>query len=495
MRNTQINGVTMLEMKKEEICYMSACDMLEKINSQELTSVEITETIIERIEKINPLINAYCTTTFDLARETAKRTDEAVKKGESLGLLQGIPISIKDLIETKGIRTTFGSKLLENNVPLNDEVLVRRLRDAGVVILGKTNTPAFGYKGETDNLIFGVTKNPWNLERTPGGSSGGAAGAVASGLGPIGIGSDGGGSIRIPSCFCGIYGLKSTFGRVPQNSMEKAGYFGTFVHDGPLVRYVKDAALVLDIIAGQDDSDRYSVPKPNYSYLERLNERPKNLKIGYSMDLGFAEAVDGEVEKSVMNGMQKFEELGWSLEKSKIKLRNPESLFLTIWSSGLGYGLAPFLKQWQDKMEPDFVELINRGLSYTAKELIIAEVQREMIYANVCRAFRKIDILITPTLSCPAFELGKSIFIDEETLKTDVIIEGKIMTFTGWFPFTYPFNMSGHPAASIPCGWSSDGLPIGMQIVGKRFDELTVLQVSQAFEDIAPWQDKKPKFN
>jgi len=491
----------MLEMKKEEICYMSACDILEKIKSQELSSQEITEIIIERIEKINPIINAYCTTTFDLARETAKNADEMIKGGETLGLLQGLPVSIKDETETKGIRTTFGSKMFENNVPRNDEALVRRLRDAGVVILGKTNTPAFGYKGETDNLIFGATKNPWNLERTSGGSSGGAASAVASGLGSIGIGSDGGGSIRLPSSFCGIYGLKSTFGRIPHNTMEKIGYLGTFVHKGPLVRYVKDAALVLDIIAGQDDSDRYSVPKPNYSYLENLNEKPNKLKIGYSLDLGFAEAIDPEVENSVMNGIKKFEEFGWSIEKSNIRLRNPESLFLTIWCSGLGYSVGPFLKQWQDKMEPDFVEIVNLGLSYTAKDLVIAEVQREMIYANICRALRKIDILITPTLACPAFELGKSIpselntSMPFENRKTNVIIEGKNMSLTGWLAFTYPFNLSGHPAASIPCGWSKDGLPIGMQIVGKRFDELTVLQVSQAFEDIAPWQDKKPKFN
>ena len=481
-------------MNKEDICFMSACDMVDAIKNQELTSEEITETIIERIEKINPIINAYCTPTFDLARKIAKKADEAVKKREKMGLLHGIPVSIKDETETKGIRTTFGSKMFENNIPRKDEAVVRRLRDAGVVILGKTNTPAFGYKGETDNLIFGVTRNPWNLEKTPGGSSGGAAGAVTSGLGPIGIGSDGGGSIRIPSCFCGLFGLKSTFGRVPQNVMKLMGYLGTFVHKGPLVRYVKDAALVLDVIAGQDESDRYSVPKPNFSYLERLNDTPNKLKIGYSLDLGFAEALDPEVEMSVMNGIQKFEEFGWSIEKSRIKLSNPESIFLSLWSSGFSYTLGPFLKEWHDKMEPDLIDLINRGLSFSIKELKIAEVQREMVYSNVCRALRKIDILITPTLACPAFELGKSLIIEEETNKTGVIINGKNMTSTGWLPFTYPFNMSGHPAASIPCGWSSDGLPMGMQIVGKRFDELTVLQVSKAFEDISPWQDKRPTF-
>ncbi|MFX0030598.1 MAG: amidase [Candidatus Hermodarchaeota archaeon] len=484
----------MLDMKKEELCYMPAYEMAEKIKNQELTSEEITEIIIERIEKINPIINAYCTPTFELAREMAKKADKDVKEGVLLGLLHGVPISIKDETDTKGIRTTYGSYLFENNIPREDAAIVRRLRDAGIVILGKTNTPAFGYKGETDNLIFGVTRNPWNLERTTGGSSGGAAGAVASGLGPIGIGSDGGGSIRIPSCFCGLYGLKSTFGRVPQSEMKLMGYLGTFVHRGPLVRYVKDAALVLDVIAGQDDSDRYSVPKPNYSYVDKLDEKPSKLKIGYSLDMGFAEALDPEVEKAVLDGIQKFEEFGWSIEKSRIRLKNPESIFLTIWTSGFAYSLGPYLEHAKEKMDPGLVDMINVGLTFSVKDIKIAEVQREMIYEEICKIFRKVDILITPTLACPAFELGKS-NANVETMTTDIIIKGKNMSATGWLPFTYPLNASGHPAASIPCGWSSDGLPIGMQIVGDRFDELTVLQVSKAFEDVAPWQDKKPKFD
>ena len=483
----------MLDMKKEELCYMSAYEMAEKIKNQELTSEEITEIIIERIERINPRINVYCTPTFELAREMAKKADKAVKEGEKLGLLHGIPTSIKDETDSKGIRTTYGSYLFENNVPREDAAIVRRLKDAGIVILGKTNTPSFGYKGETDNLIFGITKNPWNLERTTGGSSGGAAGAVASGLGPIGIGSDGGGSIRIPSSFCGVFGLKSTYGRVPQADMKLMGYLGTFVHRGPLVRYVKDAALVLDIIAGQDDSDRYSVPKPNYSYVETIDEKPSNLKIGYSLDMGFAEALDPEVEKAVLDGIQKFEEFGWSMEKSRIRLKNPESIFLTIWASGFAYSLGPYLEHAKEKMDPGLVDMINLGLTFSTKDIKIAEVQREMIYEEICKIFRKVDILITPTLACPAFELGKST-VNMETMTTDIIIDGKSMSSTGWLPFTYPLNASGHPAASIPCGWSSNGLPIGMQIVGDRFDELTVLQVSKAFEDVAPWQDKKPKF-
>jgi len=479
-------------MRKEDVCFISACEIAEKIKTQDLTSQEIVETIIERIQKINPIINAYCTPTLELARKMAKEADERVKKGEILGILNGIPISIKDLTEVEGIRTTFGSKIFENNKPRRDDILVKRARNAGVVILGKTNTPAFGFKGETDNLIFGVTKNPWNLERTPGGSSGGAAAAVASGLSPLAIGSDGGGSIRIPSSLCGNYGFKPTFGRLPQSNMLIFGYLGTFVHNGPIVRFVKDAALLLDVLVGEHFSDRYSLPKPNYSFLEKLDDKPSKVRIGYSLDLGFAEALDPEVEKSVLDAIQKFERLNWSVDKSEIKIKNPESLFWTFWASGFGHTFKPFLKKWKDKMDPELVEIIDIGLNYSSEELKMAEVQRETIYINVSRLFKDFDVIITPTVACPAFEIGKSGIYDRETLKSNIFIDEKRVSILGWLPFTYPFNISGHPAASIPCGWSTEGLPIGMQIVGKRFDELTVLQVSKAFEDLSPWQDKRP---
>lgn len=482
-------------MSKEDICFMSACEIAEKIKTQEFTAREFTEIIIERIEKLNPIINAYCTPTLELARKMAKEADERVKRGENLGTLNGVPISIKDETEVEGVRTTFGSKIFEHNKPRRDDIVVKRARNAGAIILGKTNTPAFGYKGETDNLIFGVTKNPWNLERTPGGSSGGAAAAVASGLSPLAIGSDGGGSIRIPSSFCGTYGFKPTFGRVPQSNMLLLGYLGTFIHKGPIVRFVKDAALLLDVLVGEHFSDRYSLPKPNYSYLEKLDEMPSKLKIGYSLDLGFAEVLDPEVEKSVLNAIHEFEQLNWTVDKSEVKIKNPESLFWSFWTSGFGYTFKPFLKKWKDKMDPEFVELINMGLNYSATDKKMAEVQRETIYINISRLFKDFDIIITPTVACPAFEIGKSGIYDRETLKSDIIINEKRSSLLGWLSFTYPFNISGHPAASVPCDWSREGLPIGMQVVGNRFDELAVLQVSKAFEKLVPWQNRRPNFN
>ncbi|MFX1594000.1 MAG: amidase, partial [Promethearchaeota archaeon] len=264
-------------MNKEDICFMSACDVAEKIKTQELPSQEITEIVIERIEKINPIINAFCIPTFEIAREAAKKTDEAVKNGEKIGTLQGIPISIKDEMPIKGVRTTYGSKLYENNIPDVDDASVERLKKAGSVILGKTNMSPFGFLHITDNLIFGETHNPWNLERTPGGSSGGAGASIASGLGYLALGADGGGSIRVPSSLCGIYGIKPSFGRVPVYPTHGV-HFESLIHYGPIVRYVEDAALMLDAIKGPHNGDIYSLPDQNINYLEKVDERPKHLK-------------------------------------------------------------------------------------------------------------------------------------------------------------------------------------------------------------------------
>jgi len=486
-------------MNKEDICFIPAWEMKEKIANQELSSQEITEIIIERIVKINPLINAYCTTTFDLARELSKKADKAVKNGETLGLLHGIPTSIKDNVDIKGIRTTSGCKAFENYISTEDDIVVKRLKEAGVVILGKTNMPAFGYKGVTDNLIFGATKNPWHLERTPGGSTGGGAAATASGLSPLTQGSDGGGSIRIPSSFCGLYGIKPTFGRIPHTSMKIEGNMGTYVQKGPLVRFVKDAALMLDALVGADDIDRYSLPKPNYSFYDAIEEKPKNLKIGYTTDLGNLEIINSEVEKSVLDAVKKFEEFNWSVEKSNINLletgktlRGDVSIlahgatWYTLWSYGIGYFVKPIIEEFESILDPGLVQLAKFGFTLTPENIYTAEIQREVIYDNICKHFKEFDILITPTMACPAFELG---------ISSPTEIEGKKVSVGAWSPYTHPFNMSGHPAASIPCGWTSEGLPIGMQIIGQRFDEVSVLQVSKAFEEIAPWQDKKPIFN
>ncbi|MFX1374524.1 MAG: amidase [Promethearchaeota archaeon] len=472
-------------MNKEDICFMPAYEMAEKIKTQELPSLEITETIIERIEKLNPILNAYCTFTFDLARDMAKSADDNVRKGEKLGQLHGIPTSIKDLFSTKGIRTTFGSLIHESNIPDKDEVVIKRLKSAGIVILGKTNTPEFGYAGVTHNLLFGKTRNPWNTKRVPGGSTGGGAAAVAAGLGPLALGNDGGGSIRIPAGCCGVFGHKPSLGRVPIFPRIEL-HAESYVHIGPIVRYVKDAALMLDAIKGPHDGDRYSLPKEKISYLDEISNKPDKLKIACSLDLGYAKVIDDDVEKNVINSVEKFKELGWSVENIKMKMRKPEISFYTLYSADYAFDLRPKLKEWREKIDPELIKIVDAGFGYSGQDIMRSMSQRTRLYEVFYEIFKNYDILITPTIAVPPFELG---------IMFPPKINEKNVSPTAWMPFSFPFNLTGHPAASIPCGWSSEGLPIGMQIVGNRFSDLLVLQVSKAFEEIAPWQDKKPQFN
>ncbi|MFX1323689.1 MAG: amidase [Promethearchaeota archaeon] len=476
-------------MNKEDICFLPAYEMAEKIKSEELTSLEITETIIERIEKINPLVNAYCTTTFDLARDMAKKADDSVKKGDRLGLLNGIPTSIKDLMQTKDILTTYGSKLYEDFIPERNDIAVQRLIDAGCVLLGKTNTPDFGHIGLTNNKIFGETKNPWNLDMNSGGSSGGAASSVGSGLGPLALGSDGGGSIRIPSSCCGVYGLKPTYGRIP--SYPRIGInFRSLDQYGPIVRYVKDAALMLNVMKGHHPADNYSFPDDEIDYLKILEDKPEKLKIGFSTTLGFGKILDDEIKENIIEKVHTFEQFGWDVEEANIKIKSPESAFKTIVSVGYAYDLQKDFKNRIEDISPDLIATIKLGLDNSSMNIGKANEKRKQLYETMFQYFQEYDLLVTPTLPCTAFK--------PEWLETGTIfptIGKKPLSIMSWMNFTYPFNMTGLPAASIPSGWSNSGLPIGMQIVGKQYDEKTVLQASKAFEEITPWQDKRPKLS
>lgn len=415
----------------------------------------------------------------------AKKADERVKKNEKIPLLNGVPTSIKDLLSVKGVRTTYGSKIYEHHIPEEDAIAVTRLKDAGCVILGKTNTPEFGFKGVTDNLIFGVTPNPWDLEKTSGGSSGGAAASVVSGMGPLAQGSDGGGSIRHPACFCGAYGLKPNFGRVPiYPNIFHSGQTLSVI--GPIVRYVADAALMLDAMKGPFEGDKHSLPEDHINYSDHINEKPEKLKIGYTLDLGYAKVVDKEVEKAVVNSVHKFESFGWKVEKAEFKEFDPSMAFSTMWLIMFGYELEPYLDEWRDKLDPSLVTWVEAGLRFPTSSLPNAMKIRSQFYQSIYDTFKNYDILLTPSTAVPAFESGVA-YPSE--------INGINVSPTAWQAFTFPFNFTGHPAATIPCGWTNANLPIGLQIVGKRFQELLILQVSKAFEELAPWQDKKPKFD
>ena len=469
-------------MTRDEICFLPATEMLDRISRQELLAEEIVETIIERIEKINPIVNAYCTPTFDIAREQARQADERVKTGEEkLPLLNGVPVSIKDMFNVAGVRTTWGSLMLENNVPVEDDVPTSRLRAAGCAFLGKTNMCEFGALGVTKNVIFGETRNPWNLERTCGGSSGGAGVAVAAGLGPLALGADGGGSIRHPATMCGVVGFKATFGRVP--FWPRRGMAGdTTTHVGPLAWTVTDAALMLDALKGNHVMDRYSLPDDPISYASNVDKHPDHLVIGYTTDFGNVKAVQPDVESAFLDSVEKLAQFGWDVHPVKFKVKSPEPAFSTIYTSLFAYELKSKLKEWADRMDPDVVRMAG-GEWPPAFDFIKALDEERKFYDAMLSCFKAFDLLATPTIATTAFELGK-MFPSE--------INGKKISPTGWMPYTYPFNITGQPAITVPCGFDRDGLPIGMQLVGKRFDDLLVLQAAHAFEEAAPWHDKRP---
>lgn len=467
-------------MENLEICGMSAAEMAGAIKTRKLSPVEIMAAVISRIERLNPRVNAYCTLLAESAREQAREAETMVMKGEQLGPLHGVPVSIKDLIFTKGIRTTGGSRIYENFIPQQDAVVVERLKAAGAIIVGKTNTPEFGWVAITDNQLFGATRNPWNLEFNSGGSSGGAAASVALSMGPLAIGSDGGGSIRIPASFCGVFGFKPSFGRVPQYP----GFPGwaTLSHTGPITRTVEDAALAMEVIAGRDDGDRYSLPDTGLSYLQSLGTDLKGLRIAWSKDLGYA-VVDPEVLKITEAAVRTFETLGASVEATSPGVGNPEGAFSTVVGVMVAAILQDKLEEWRDKIDPFLVRFIERNLDIPGTDYVQACLEHLEYWDGIRPFFEKYDLLLTPTLAVPPLELGK--FGVSE-------IAGVKVSPLGWMPFTFPFNITGQPAASVPCGWTDGGLPVGLQIVGRRFDDGAVLKAAAAFEQAAPWAARRP---
>ena len=462
-------------MSNQDIYWMDAVALAQEISEKKLSPVEVVNSFFERIGKINPKINAYITLMVDSALAEAKKAEDSMMKGEELGPLHGVPVSIKDLIFTKGVRTTMGSKLLEDFVPQEDAVQVERLKKAGAIILGKTNTPEFGLKMLTDNRIFGFTRNPWNLERSPGGSSGGAAAAVASGLGPLAAGSDGGGSIRIPSSCCGVFGIKPQLGRVPRYPIFHGAEILT--HEGPITRSVRDAALMLDVISGIHWGDVYSIPAPEESFFKSMNSGIKGMKIAWSPDLGYAQ-VETEVRDICEQAVSKFTGIGAVVEEAHPEIDNPESYHATIYTVDHLAVLSSFgpVDEIVDKVDPLTATILYVAEDIKATEYAKAMFSRQELAVKLGEFFQVYDVLLTPTLAAPP----PPIDFDDPA------------GFLRWLPFILVFSLTGQPAASIPAGWTRDGLPVGLQIIGRPYDEMTVLKAASAFEEVSPWEHLKP---
>ena len=468
-------------METQDICWMSASDLTELIRTKKLSPVELVSSLLERIDAINPKINAYVTVTAESAMSAAREAEDAVMRGKKLGPLHGVPFAVKDLTVTKGVRTTMGSKLMENFVPAEDAVHVDRLKKAGAIMLGKTNTPEFGAFAMTDNLVFGSTRNPWNLERTPGGSSGGSTAAVAAGLGPLATGNDGGGSIRIPASCCGVFGIKPQYGRVPNYPLFHM--YESRIHEGAIARTVRDAALMLDIIAGPHWGDRHSLPRPTVKFVDSLIGGVKGLRVAWSPNLGYAK-VSQQVLVICEKAVQKFSEMGAEVEKASPDCGNVEDVHAKIAGAEFMALLSLFgsLTEIKDKLYPLLAERVTSIQDLTVLDYFRATFERQELSAKIGKFFQKYDLLLTPTIGVPAWPIE---------LPSVTEVDGNPVSWYGW-NLNIPFNQTGQPAASIPVGQTEDGLPVGLQIVGPQHDEAAVFRAAAAFEEANPWAHKKP---
>ena len=467
-------------MIQEEIAFMGVTELHDQIISKKLSPVEITKVFLERIQSLNPILNAFLTVTPEYALEQAKKCETSIMKNEPIGPLHGIPISIKDLEETKSIRTTFGSKAFNNYIPEYDSIVVERVKKAGGIILGKSNTPEFGFKGTTENLLGDACRNPWDTSRTSGGSSGGAASSVVSGLSTIATGSDGGGSIRIPSSFCGTYGIKPTLGRVPKISMGSLNQppaHNILTQSGPITRNVEDAAILLDVISGSDPRDVLSPNLPIENFLEACAGEVEGLKIGWTPDFGYT-PVDPEVLEITKRSALSLESLGCSVEESDLKLVNPTEHFLHIFASVIA-GSRNSSKTLDFNQLTDYVqEGFKAASTFSGADYSVALGYTRLMISQFEEQFQKFDLLISPTMAVKAFEIDNN---------PSVINNINVDPIWGYTPFTHPINMIGYPAASIPCGFSDDGLPIGLHIIGRHSDEKTIFKLSSAIEKSKPW--------
>ncbi|HLB23451.1 MAG TPA: amidase family protein [Dehalococcoidia bacterium] len=465
----------------DEIAWMPATQMAAAIRTKKLSPVEVTKAFLERIEAINPKINAYCLVTPEMALAQAREAEAAVSRGDKLGPLHGVPVSIKDLFDVPGLPTTKGSLIYKDNIATSWEYSAKALIDAGGVHLGKTNTPEFGFIAMTHNKLFGTTTNPWDPTRIAGGSSGGAAAAVAAGLGPIALGSDGGGSIRIPASICGVFGLKATYGRVPR----KPGGWSTMTHRGPITRTVAEAALALDVMAYQEPDDPFSVPAYPGSFLADVERNPgsgiKGLRVAWSADLRFA-PVEPEVAAICERAAKRFAELGCEVEEAAPGFGNQSQTFLRINTPADAVWIGDLTEEQRALIDAPARFFFDYGVKVSGMEMVRANLDRMRLWETMRAFHAKYDLLLTPVISCTAFPVGKE---PKE-------IAGREIAPSGWMPYTQPFNLTGQPAASVPCGFDAKGLPVGLHVIGRAYEDSLVLRACRAFEELAPWADKRP---
>lgn len=455
---------------------MTATDLLDAYRAGTLSPVEAVEAVLARIDAVDPVLNAFRVVDGERARELAAASEARWARGEPMGLLDGVPVSIKDVLFTEGVPTLRGSRAVDPHQTWpEDSPAVARLREHGAVAVGKTTTPELAWKAVTDSPLTGITRNPWDPARTPGGSSGGAAAAVAAGMAPLAVGTDGGGSVRIPAAFTGTVTIKPTYGLVPHYP---ASAFGTLAHTGPMTRTVADAALLLDVISGPDPRDWAALAPPAWPFARPEREDLTGLRVAYSPTLGFPSAariLDPEVAAAVARAAAVFESLGAQVEAVDPPISDPLDEFHELWFAGAAASVDALPADRRADLDPGLAEIAEQGARLSAKDYLRATARRMELGQAMGRFHQDHDLLLTPTVPIVAFEAGRE------------VPEGwPERRWATWTPLTYPFNMTQQPAASVPCGFTSAGLPIGLQVVGARHADALVLAACRVFERTSP---------
>jgi amidase len=466
-----------------DLCFTPATELLRLYRARRTSPTEVMEAVLARIDRVNPRLNAYVTLTREAALRDARAATRALRRGAALAPLHGVPVSIKDNTPTRGVRTTYGSKIFEHHVPAEDAVIVERLRAAGAIVLGKTNTPEFAAGGNTFNAVFGATRNPWNPALTCGGSSGGAAVALATGMGPLAQGSDLGGSLRMPAAFCGVVGFRTTPGLVPAYPRDLA--WDSLSVTGPMARTVADTALMLAAVAGPDDRAPLSYAVDTRA-LRRAVRAPsiEGWRVAWTPDLDGLIPVDAEVVRVAEGATRVFRSLGARVKADCCDFSEVEEIVLATRGVSMVGQHADKLPAWRDQMQKGLVWNIEQGLALTPRAIARGETLRTALWHRVRVFMTRYDLLILPTVGVLPFPV-------EQAYPTH--LNGKPLEhYIQWAYLTYGITLTGLPVISVPCGFSTSGLPVGLQIVGRRRQEAAVLRAAAAFEAAAPWADRIP---
>jgi aspartyl-tRNA(Asn)/glutamyl-tRNA(Gln) amidotransferase subunit A len=476
-------------MAVDDIAFVSASDLARMIRSKQVSAVEAMRATLARAETAQAALNCFITICAERALDDAAAADKALAEGREVGPLHGVPFHAKDLINTAGVRTTFASYIFEHNVPKEDAVAVARLKRAGAILMGKTTTPEFGHMPYTEAALFGRTRNAWAADRTSGGSSGGAAVALAAGVCPIGVGTDAGGSTRIPAACNGVVGIKQSSGVIPHEAAPEA--FANVSSVNPVGRSVMDAALMLEAMAGPHPSDPYAlgVPSTGFAAAAAPEGSLKRLRVAWRPLMGNA-VVDSEVLDLCERAALALGKLGAAVEPMDDDLEPVQPIWFAYSSAIWAARFRDALPQWRDKMSPTLLRQMEQGRDITGEAVGRALLARTQLYRKVEGWLQRFDVILTPTLARTAIPIEERLFepIEIEGQKVDTVRKA-------WYPYTHPFNLTGHPAITLPCGFHSDGLPVAIQLVGRRGEDARLLKVAALYEQARPWAGRRPKID